>query len=149
MYLGYYESHCTQKNQLTFPSKFKELAGSELLLTTWFENSLLILPTGAGKQMLSQIISDTTSLLPEGRDLERFFYGNAVTVRLDLKNRFVLPAHLKDFAKIGNDATFVGVGERIELWDLEGFANYGKIREIQIRDTAINYYNRVFNQNRK
>lgn len=149
MYLGYYETRRTLKNQLTFPSKFKEITGTKLLITTWFENSLLVLPQDAYEAVLANILGERSSLLPEVRDLERFFFQNAVEIELDMKSRFILPAHLKDFAKIGKEAVFVGVKERIELWDAEIYRNYGKIREVQIRETAINHYNRIFNQKEK
>lgn len=143
MYLGFYTSHANKKNQLTFPGKFKDSTGKQLLITTWFERSLLILPLETGDSIIKTILKETSSLLPEVRDLERFLYGNATQIRLDSKNRFVVPSALREYAQIGKKAVFVGIGERIELWDEETYLNYGKIRELQIRETAINHYNRI------
>jgi MraZ protein len=144
MYLGFYNSTVTKKYQLSFPARFKELTGEKLLITTWFEKSLLILPYNTGKSMLDKMISDTSSLLPEVRDLERFFYGNAQEVRIGDKNRFYLSQMHREYAQIEKEAIFIGVSERIELWDKNVYENYGKIREVQIRDTAISHYNRIF-----
>lgn len=146
MYLGFYTSKCTHKNQLTFPSKLKEKTGKRLLITNWFENSLIILPEEKGEAILNKAIENASSLLPEARDLTRFLYGNAVTVELDSKNRFVLPRGLREYARILHEAVFLGVNERIEIWDRKVYENYGKIREIQIRETAINHYNRIVKQ---
>jgi MraZ protein len=87
--------------------------------------------------------------LPESRDLARFFFVNAAQVKLDSKNRFVLPKELKDYAQIGSEAVFLGVNERIELWDKKIYQNYGAIREAQIRETAIQHYNRIKQLNQK
>ena len=148
MYLGYYISSCTAKNQLTFPNKLKALTGRSLLITNWFENSIIIVSAELGEEILNTAILDASSLLPEARDLKRFFFSHAVTVELDSKNRFVLPKVLREYARIGDEAIFLGVGERIELWDRKVYENYGEIREAQIRETAINHYNRIVSQKR-
>ncbi len=143
MYVGFTTSSCSAKNQLTYPSKFKKQTGDKLLITTWFEKSLLILPLERGNEIIGNILKETSSLLPEVRDLERFLYGNAVEITLDNKNRFVIPVYLRDYAHIKKNAVFLGISERIELWDEETYRNYGKIREMQIRETAISHYNRI------
>jgi len=143
MYLGYFTSHCSAKNQLTYPGKFRKLTGEKLLITTWFEKSLLILPFERGNEIIGGILKETSALLPEVRDLERFLYGNAEEITLDLKNRFVIPRNLREYAQIQKNAVFLGISERIELWDEETYRNYGKIREMQIRETAISHYNRI------
>ncbi len=143
MFLGFYISAVTRKNQITFPSKLKVQTGGKLLITKWFENSLIILPQETGKMTLDKILSDSSALLPEERDLERFIYGNAQLLELDRKNRFVLPMDLKNHAKITKRAIYIGVSDRIELWDEEMYTNYGSMKELQIREVAIQHYNRI------
>jgi MraZ protein len=62
---------------------------------------------------------------------------------LDAKNRFVLPVALRQYIETKSKVVFVGVGSRIELWDEAVYQNYGKMRELQIRDTAIRHFNRI------
>lgn len=143
MYIGYYPSSVTTKMQVTFPKKFGRELGSTLLITGWFEKSLIILPFATGEEIFTRLIENSSALLPEVRDMERFFYSNAVKVQLDEQNRFVLPKHLREYAHIGKRAVFIGVKERIELWDSEMWANYGKIHEEQIRRTAQALYEQI------
>lgn len=143
MYLGFYRSNFTIKNQLTFPNKFKRITGQKLLLAKWFEGSVIVLPFETGEEIITGILKDNSSLLPEVRDLERFFYGSAVAVTLDSKNRFVLPSSLVEYIQTKSKVVFVGVGTRIELWDEDTYHNYGKLREMQIRETAVRHYNRM------
>ncbi len=143
MYLGLYETTVSNKNQLTFPSKLLSKAEKNFIVTHWFENSLVVLPEIDAENILQEVIKEATSLLPESRDLARFFFANAVQVNLDSKNRFVLPKELREYAQIGEEAVFLGVNERIELWDKNVYKNYGAIREAQIRETAIQHYNRI------
>ena len=146
MYLGLYESHCTVKNQLTFPSKFVPITGDKLFITQWFERSLIILPHNQADTILKGILQESSSLLPEVRDLETFLYTNAEAIELDARNRFVLSRKLREYAKLGKETVFLGIKDRIELWDWELYTNYSQIREKQIRETAISLYNRIVNK---
>ena len=143
MYLGIFETVVSSKNQLTFPSKLLLKAEKDFIVTHWFENSLVVLPKSDAAHILEEVIKESTALLPESRDLTRFFFANATQVVLDSKNRFVIPKKLREYARIGEEAVFLGVNERIELWDKTSYENYGTIREAQIRQTAINHYNRI------
>lgn len=146
MYLGFQVSTCTKRNQISFPSIFRRGNSNKFLITTWFEKSLLLLPYDTAYILLDNIIKDTSSLLPEVRDMERFLYGNAQEVLIDSKGRFVLGRELRDYAQIKTKAVFVGVKERIELWDYDTYQNYGKLRELQIRETALTHYARITKQ---
>lgn len=143
MYLGFYEVKLNSKNQLVLPHKLLHKTGVKLIITSWFENSLVILGEKEGLEFFNKNLEVSTTLLPESRDLQRFFFANAAEVVLDLKNRFVLPKHLKEFANIGRSAVFLGLGNYIELWDSDIYKNYGKIREAQIKQTAIAHYERI------
>lgn len=149
MFIGHYSSICTTKNQITFPSKFRELTGKKILITSWLEKSLVVLPFEDGEKILTKFLEEAPALLPEIRDLERFLYGNAVQVELDEQNRFVLPKQLREHASIGKRAVFVGVKERIELWDENMWSNYGKIREAQIKQTIRALYEEITLQKRR
>jgi len=103
----------------------------------------MVVPLEKGSEVLDNLIANSSELLPEVRDLERFFYSNAAEVELDGQNRFVIPKHLKEYAGIKKKTVFVGVKERIELWDEEQWSNYGKIRELQIKQTARRLYEEI------
>lgn len=143
MYFGLYESTVTLKNQLTFPSKLRELSGGELFIAPWFEQSLVVLPKNKAEEVLDRLLQGSISLLPEVRDLESILYVNAQIVNLDKRNRFVLGKNLREYMKVGRNAVFLGIKERIEIWDKDVYMNYSKIREKQIRETAINLYQRI------
>jgi MraZ protein len=143
MYLGFYEVKLNSKNQLAVPSKLLHKTGVKLIITSWFENSLVVLDEKEGFKFLGKNLGSSTTLLPESRDLQRFFYANAVEVVVDKKGRFVLPKKLKEFAQIKGSAVFLGLGNYIELWDSEIYKNYGEIRSAQIKQTAVAHYERI------
>ncbi|MGR3985104.1 MAG: division/cell wall cluster transcriptional repressor MraZ [Gammaproteobacteria bacterium] len=49
--------------------------------------------------------------------LKRFFLGHAREVDMDKSGRLLLPAPLKEFAKIDKEVFLVGQGNKFELWN--------------------------------
>lgn len=143
MFLGFYTANITQKNQLTFPGKFKEEVGKKLFIAPWFEKSLIVLPFEKAQEALDRILQGSISLLPEVRDLETILYAEAQEAHLDKRNRFVIEKRLCEYANIHKKVVFLGIKDRIEIWDEEIYTNYGQIRKMQIRQTAINLYNQI------
>jgi MraZ protein len=143
MFLGSYNVRLRDKNRISFPSKFRELTGDSLFITNWFENSLLILGKNDWEKFTTNIFKENSFLLPQVRDLERYIYGGTFEVRLDTEGRFVIPPFLKDHAKIGKNAVFVGGLWHISLWDEEVYNSYRDLNQIQIKDTAEKAYQKL------
>lgn len=143
MYLGQYESTCSAKNQVYYPSKLKAETGSELFITNWFEYSLLVLPYKDGERVTGLLSNEAVTLLPEGRRLQRYLYSNASKVKVNEEGRFTLPQHLKEHALIQKEIVFRGVGDRIELWSRESYERYGFLTDEVTRQTAIELFERV------
>jgi MraZ protein len=45
---------------------------------------------------------------------------------VDKQGRIVIPQELKDYAGIGDDVVFIGVLDRIELWNPDRWAEYNE-----------------------
>jgi MraZ protein len=143
MFLGSYSVRLRDKNRISFPSKFRELTGDSLFITNWFENSLLVLGKNEWEKFTTNIFKENSFLLSEVRDLERYIYGGTFEVELDSEGRFVIPPFLKEHAKIGKNAIFVGGLWHISLWDEEIYNSYRALNQIQIRTTAEKAYQKI------
>ena len=51
------------------------------------------------------------------RDTDRFILGSAFEVELDDQGRMVIPKSLRDYAGLTSDVVFLGLGNRVEIWD--------------------------------
>jgi len=51
------------------------------------------------------------------RDTTRFLLGSAFEIELDGQGRFVVPEVLRDYAGVGENVVFVGLGRWVEIWD--------------------------------
>ncbi len=59
-----------------------------------------------------------------GQAIVRRLYATAAACEIDRQGRILLPAPLRETAGLVKDATLIGVGERIELWNPAALAAY-------------------------
>lgn len=57
----------------------------------------------------------------EREELQVALYGRSETLKFDGEGRIVLSETLKTHAAIGDTATFVGLGQRFQIWEPERF----------------------------
>src|SRR3990167_2891750 len=108
MVIGQYESRIGEKYQIAIPKKFREVLGDKLIITKGFEGCLIAVSENNWKTLLEDIegrpFADKVS-----REKQRFILGNASSVELDPKGRFVLPEYLRKYASITDNVVYVGI----------------------------------------
>ena len=123
MLIGQYESKIGAKNRIAFPKKFREILGDKLIITLGYENSLVIVSEQNWKALLEG--TEGKPFIQKGaRETQRFLLGGASNVSLDSKGRFVIPSYLRSFAKIQNEAIFLGLSRFVEMWDRKRWETY-------------------------
>lgn len=147
MLLGQYNVSVTAKGRIAIPSRFRKELGEMLIATKWFEGCAVIVPLDNWKTLLTKVTASSETLNVSVRELERFILGNAFEIELDTQGRFVIPKSLKEFAKLEGSVVFVGLDNRVEVWNeklwtekqefLQGTA--GKLME-QLSDQIIRKY---------
>ena len=123
MLFGQVNNKLDDKNRLSFPKKFRQELGDKLIITQNMEGSLLVVSVDSYKTLL-QGTENKPFILKEVRETQRFLFGAAVEVELDEKGRFILPEHLKVYSGINSEAVFVGVFNRVEIWDKKRWDEY-------------------------
>jgi MraZ protein len=123
MLLGQVNNKLDDKNRLSFPSKFRKELGNNLIITQNMEGSLLVVSESSYKTLLEGT-ENKPFILKEVREVQRFLFGSASEVELDEKGRFILPEHLKIYSGIESEAVFVGVYNRVEIWDKKRWEEY-------------------------
>ena len=89
---------------------------------------LLILVLQAMNQVSSTTISKQQESLeklpmadPKARAFRRFIYANAFECEVDKQGRLLIPANLKDAAKIDKELVTIGMLDRVEIWAKESY----------------------------
>ncbi len=119
MFLGRYYSYVSQKGRLALPSKFRNSTGKNIVITRWYEKCLVIVGKENWKTFFDRLIKKESVPTRPIRSTERFIFSTAYEVELDDQGRFVLPVFLREITGIkeGSEVVFLGLGDRIELWD--------------------------------
>lgn len=60
--------------------------------------------------------------------------GVSETLKVDAEGRIILTDSLKDFAKIGSEATFVGQGYKFQIWEPSRFRSHLEEARNQVRE---------------
>jgi len=121
MLIGEYRYKVEAKNRISLPKKFREEIGNKIVVTRGYEGCLVVVSPRQWEVLIEDaargpFVSEAV------RDTSRFLLGGAVEVELDEQGRFVLPQPLKEYAGIGKEVCFLGLGRWVEIWDAEKWA---------------------------
>ena len=125
MLLGQYEGKIDNKGRTAFPKKFRQVLGDKLIVTLGYENSLIVVSEENWKALLEGT-EGRPFIQSETRETQRFLLGGASNVELDGKGRFILPAYLREFAKVKDNVVFIGLSRYVEIWDKDRWLEYRK-----------------------
>lgn len=118
MFVGEYSHSLDTKGRLIIPAKFRESLGDLFMVTKGLDGCLFIYDMEEWKKLEAKL-----QALPltnaNARKFARFMLGGAIECEVDKQGRILIPANLREFAKLSKDVTLVGVGGRIEIWDKE------------------------------
>lgn len=119
MIIGQYSSKIGQKRRVAIPSKFRKHLGSQFIATRWYENCLVLVSTGQWEALIKKLIGEARGITEPVRDTDRFLLGLAFKLKVDEQGRVIVPEKLYEYAGFKERVIFLGLGDRIELWDEE------------------------------
>ncbi|MHC1741373.1 MAG: division/cell wall cluster transcriptional repressor MraZ [Anaerolineaceae bacterium] len=128
MFLGRLENTIDEKGRITFPTRFREILSDGAVITKGFDQNLLIMPSSRWN-ILSDNIKKLSITDANARTLKRQLYSLAAEIVLDSAGRFIIPPSLRNEAHLSDSATYVCVGDDIELWNPDLLAQQDKIME--------------------
>jgi MraZ protein len=118
MYMGESDHSLDSKGRLIIPSRFKEGLGEKIIISKAFDPCLYIYDLAAWEDFVSRL-NKLPSISEQTRKLRRHFIGGSFEVEIDKQGRALIPAKLREYARINKDIVLSGVGSNIELWSKE------------------------------
>lgn len=115
MFMGEYNHTVDAKGRIIIPSKFREDLGDEFVITLGLDGCLFAYPYSEW-----QIFVEKLKTLPgtkEARQLQRYFMAGAAACQPDKQGRILIPAKLRESAALDKEIVFVGVLNKIEIWN--------------------------------
>lgn len=126
LFIGTYEHQLDDKNRLRIPSKFRKgLQGEAGDKPYYFFRG----KNGCIGVMSEEVVNDTFApLASEGvsevTKIKRMLLGSIAPAEEDAQGRVVLPMNLRLMAGIKKDVITLGVGNYIEIWAADKYAEY-------------------------
>ncbi len=118
MFIGEYQSVIGEKNRVAIPKRLREEIKGKVILTRGYERCLIMVDSKSWDTLIKEINKNPLLSL-NVRDTKRYLLSGAIEIEYDKQGRFVISEELKNFSELNNDIVFLGVGEWIEIWDLE------------------------------
>lgn len=115
MFMGQYEHSIDTKGRIIIPVKYREDLGNVFVVTRGLDGCLFLYPPEEWQnfvEKLKELPSNQST-----RKIQRQFLSKAMEVTLDKQGRILIPALLREVAALEKEVVFVGMMNRIEVWD--------------------------------
>ncbi len=133
--LGNYQAKINNKGRTAVPSKYRPELGKKIVVGQWYENCLVMVSQKQWQELLKQIEQKPFIVAPS-RDTDRFLIGGAFEIDLDSQGRFVIPPTLRKYAQLEEEVVFVGLLNRVEIWDKSRWEKHQKYLDEQAEEIA-------------
>ncbi len=121
-FLGQYDHTIDKKGRLSVPAAYRAeiLRRSEMpSILTSYDNHLALYPREYWRENIEAGLAKISEWDKEGQVFRRLIVGGATECPIDSQGRILIPAKLREHAKLQNKVTLVGVLDFVEIWDTE------------------------------
>lgn len=117
MLIGTYVSSISFKRRVAIPKKFRIELGINPVLAKWYEGCLVLVSKGNWNALLKRLTGQQVVISQAVRDTDRFILASAYELEPDEQGRVIIPANIVAYANLTEEAVFLGLGDRVEIWD--------------------------------
>lgn len=142
MFVGTYLVSVTSGKRISIPSVFRENLGNDLILSQWYEECLVLVSKSSLNSLLGRVTGSQKTIIEPVRKTEHFIYASSYEVEPDEQGRIVIPDRLMTYAKLNDQVYFLGVGDRVEIWNKEIWES----REKEVAEDAAKYIEELANK---
>ncbi len=121
MLIGNFPAKLSPNGRTALPKKFRQELGDHIIVTQGYEQCLVIVSSNSWSKLINP---DKPFILDAARETDRFLLGNAFEAELDDQGRLIIPNTLKNYAELAENIIFVGVGNRVEIWNNQKWQQY-------------------------
>lgn len=126
------------KGRVSVPAQFRTLIARDGFEGVYVYPALDLEALDAGGNRLVEEINFLLDRLPpysEERDyLSAALYGDSEILKLDAEGRIILTDRLREHAAISDRVTFVGLGQKFQIWNPDRFVAHQKEARNRVRE---------------
>ena len=119
MLLGTYQVKFTAGHRLAVPSQLRAYLGETYILAKWYEGCIVLVNKTTFSALLTRIKGEGELITEPVRGSEHFIFSSAYEVSPDDQGRIIVPERLTTYANLGEEVYFLGIGDRVEIWNKE------------------------------
>ncbi len=126
LFLGEYDHALDDRGRITLPRKIRQELGKEqIILARGFDVCIFGFdPESWEREAAKQLEAPVTD--EKARAIRRYMFAGAEKVEVDKIGRILVPALLKEYARIKGEVMVIGAGDHFELWDKARWEEYAK-----------------------
>lgn len=121
MLIGSFDHALDAKGRVFIPAKWRECLGDTLIVTLGLLGSQKSACLYGMSLTEWDTFSEKLAALPitdvAGQTIRRKLYAMAAACETDKQGRILIPVHLRELAGLDKDATLIGIGNRVEIWN--------------------------------
>ena len=123
MFRGIHQVSVDAKGRMSLPARLRDdLAQYDddgvVVTIDPVSRCLLLYPLSEWEQ-IQQKLDKLPTFQPQARRLQRLLVGHATDLEVDKAGRILLPAPLREFARLDKKLTILGQGKKLEIWSQE------------------------------
>jgi MraZ protein len=118
MFIGEFNHTVDDKGRVTIPARFRPLLAQGGFVTRGLDGCLALYPNEEWEVMAEKVNALPTTRR-HARDFRRFIFGSASEAAPDRQGRILIPAYLRQYARIEGEVTVVGNNTYVEIWNPE------------------------------
>ncbi len=119
MLLGTYLAKFASGHRVAVPSQLRKELGETYILAKWYEECLVLVAKSSWDALLTRITGGKNLITEPIRGSEHFIYASAYEIFPDDQGRIVIPERLISYADLKDDIYFLGIRDRVEIWNKE------------------------------
>ncbi len=135
MLMGEYNHSIDSKGRVIVPAKFREQIGDTFILAMWLDKCLMMVAPEEWEDLCESMTKLSTAKR-ESRAFTRMLFSSATECDADKQGRILIPAKLREYAKLSKSVSFIGVSKRIEVWATETWEEYSSQAEEDFVESA-------------
>ncbi len=135
MFMSEYQHNIDSKGRLFIPARFREGLGDSFIITKGLDGCLFVY-TRQEWDALEQKMKSLPFTKGDARAFVRFFFSGAAICEVDKQGRILIPANLREYARLEKDVVIIGVSTRVEIWSRDQWEQYSARAASSYEETA-------------
>lgn len=137
MFLGQFNHSLDKKGRVIMPAKFRDYLSEGVIITKSPDGCLAVFPKNEWQKVQENI--RTVSADHDSRMISRILFSGASEESIDKQGRLPVPAILRSYAGLSDEAVVIGLSGHIEIWDKAKWETYQGVADSAYTNIAAGF----------